>query len=151
MAPQILGETVTDTGTGTFTGTAGVEVVNYTGGGACTITLPAATVGKVYVYVQAKDVAGGTAALTINCASGETYETTSTVESRSGGEVTFAQSSAAHNSLAYTPTNDANNFFGNGSRIVFMCVNSGKWHVDVQPQHNVGGTAATGAFAFATV
>ena len=88
MAPQIYGETVTDTATGTnITGTAGVEIVDYTGAGAATVTLPSATVGTVYIYVQAKDTAGGTATLTFNCAGSDVWETGSLAESRATNEV----------------------------------------------------------------
>ena len=151
FAPQLVGETVSDTGKGTFTATAGVETVDYTGAATCTITLPAATVGEIYAYVQCVDPQGGVNKLIINCASGEAYETTSTVESRNSNEVTFVQSTAGQNSLQFTPTDNVNNFFGIGSKILFTCVNSGKWHVDVQPKHGRAGNAQTGAFAFATV
>ena len=151
MAPQIYGETVSDTATATnITATAGVEIVNYTGASASTILLPAALVGEVYIYVQAKDTSGGTAALTFNCAGTDAFETGSLAESRAASEVAFDTSTAGETNLAYTPTNDANNFFSTGSKVVFMCVNKGKWHVEVQPRSNPAGSGLTGAMAFAS-
>lgn len=151
FAPQIYGLTVTDTATAaSITATAGIEIVNYTGAAAATITLPAATVGQVYIYVQAADVAGGTNALTFDCAGSDAFETGSLAESRNSSEVAFDTSAAGETKLAFTPTNDANNYFSAGSRIVFVCAQAGKWHVDVQPRANPAGTGLTGAMAFAS-
>jgi hypothetical protein len=150
MAPQIYGETVSDTATATnITATAGVEIVNYTGAAAATITLPAATVGEVYIYVQSKDVAGGTDKLAFDCAGTDVFETGSLAESRSTNEVAFDTSTEGETKLEFTPVNSADNYFSTGSRVVFMCVNKGKWHVEVQPRANPAGTGLVGAMAFA--
>ena len=45
-----------------------LNVVDYTGGAACTAALPAAKAGSVCIYVQAKDTTGGTNTLTFNAA-----------------------------------------------------------------------------------
>lgn len=152
MAPQIFGESQNDTGQATsITATAGIEIVDYTAAAAVTITLPAAKLGEVYIYVQACDVAHSTlAALTFDCDGTDVIETGSLAETRSGAEVLFDTSTAGETKLAYTPTNSVNNMFSIGSRIVWTCVNAGKWMVDVQPRAYPNGAGTTGTMLFAT-
>ena len=151
MQPQIFGEDQNDTGQATsITATAGIEIVDYTGANAVTITLPAAKLGEVYIYVQACDTAGGTDALTFDCAGDDVIETGSLSETRSGSEVLFDTSIAGETKLAYTPTNTVNNMFSIGSRIVWTCVNAGKWMVDVQPRAYPNGAGTTGTMLFGT-
>ena len=148
MAPQVYGETVTDTATqAAITATAGIEIIDYTAVSACTVTLPAATVGARYMYVQAKSPAhGGGADLVFDCAGTDAFETGSTVESRNSDEVTFDVSTAGETKLTIALTN-ANNFFDTGSRVLFVCSSVGKWHVEIQPRPLGTGIKGTATFS----
>ena len=67
-----------------------VTSVNFTGGAAAGVTLPAATAGDVVIYVQSIDTtSGGVAALTFNAAGTDVWATGSVIESRAGGAVVF--------------------------------------------------------------
>ena len=64
-----------------------IATINYTGAAACTVALPAAISGNIAVYVQAKDTAGGTAALTFNArGTTDAWRTGSLIETRATNE-----------------------------------------------------------------
>jgi len=147
--PDLTGLDVTDTGTATNITLVdmSLNVVDYTGGAACTAALPAAKAGSVCVYVQAKDTTGGTNTLTFNAAGDDVWKTGSVIESRGSSEVTFDISAADETQLVFTPANAATNLFTTGSMIAFICYEDGVWTI----ASKMGGAAdaTTGAFAFA--
>ena len=147
--PDLTGLDVTDTGTATNITLVdmSLNVVDYTGGAACTAALPAAKAGSVCVYVQAKDTTGGTNTLTFNAAGDDVWKTGSVIESRGSSEVTFDISAAGETQLVFTPANAATNLFTTGSMIAFICYEDGVWTI----ASKMGGAAdaTTGAFAFA--
>ena len=75
--PDLTGLLLADTATAANISIADgiIAVVNYTGAAACTVALPAATRGAIAVYVQSKDTAGGTAALTFDAAGTDVWAT----------------------------------------------------------------------------
>jgi hypothetical protein len=147
--PDLTGLTLTDTGTATNITLVNnsLNVVDYTGGAACAAALPAATQGSVCVYVQAKDTTGGTNTLTFNAAGDDVWATGSVIESRGSSEVTFDISTAGETQLVFTPVDAATNLFTIGSKIAFICYETGTWHIAFE----MGGapTLLKGAFAFA--
>ena len=146
--PDLTGLALNDLATGTITlDDNSLNVVNYTGAAAAVVTLPAATQGSVCVYVQAKETAGGTNTLTFNAAGDDVWATGSVIESRNSDEVTFDISTAGETQLVFTPVNAAPNLFTIGSKIAFICYETGTWHIAFE----MGGapTLLKGAFAFA--
>ena len=146
--PDLTGLALNDLATGTITlDDNSLNVVNYTGAAAAAMTLPAATQGSVCVYVQAKETAGGTNTLTFNAAGDDVWATGSVIESRNSDEVTFDISTAGETQLVFTPVNAATNLFTIGSKIAFICYETGTWHIAFE----MGGapTLLKGAFAFA--
>ena len=146
--PDLTGLALNDLATGTITlDDNSLNVVNYTGAAAAVVTLPAATQGSVCVYVQAKETAGGTNTLTFNAAGDDDWATGSVIESRNSDEVTFDISTAGETQLVFTPVNAATNLFTIGSKIAFICYETGTWHIAFE----MGGapTLLKGAFAFA--
>ena len=146
--PDLTGLALNDLATGTITlDDNSLNVVNYTGAAAAVVTLPAATQGSVCVYVQAKETAGGTNTLTFNAAGDDVWATGSVIESRNSDEVTFDISTAGETQLVFTPVNAATNLFTIGSKIAFICYETGTWHIAFE----MGGapTLLKGAFAFA--
>ena len=147
--PDLTGLLLADTATATNISIADgiIAVVNYTGAAACTVALPAATRGAIAVYVQSKDTAGGTAALTFDAAGTDVWATSSLIESRAANEVTFDTSAAGEGQLVFTPANAATNLLTTGSMIAFQCFEDGVWTISTK----LGGAAdaTTGAFAFA--
>jgi len=148
--PDLTGLSTSDVATGTSITLAvnTISFVNYTGGGACTATLPAAAQGSVVVYVQSKDTEGGTAKLIFDCAGSDVLKTGSIIESRSGSEVAFDTSTANETALQYTPADVATNLFTTSSKIYFVCYEKGTWVVSYEVASDA--LAVTGAFAFAT-
>ena len=124
-----------------------VTSVNFTGGAAAGVTLPAATAGDVCVYVQSVDTTGGVNALTLNAAGTDVWATGSVIESRAGGAVTHDISTAGETALVFTPAAAATNLLTTGGTIAFICYTTGTWNI----AYRLGGagTATTGAFAFA--
>ena len=125
-----------------------VTSVNFTGGAAAGVTLPAATAGDVVIYVQSIDsTSGGVAALTFNAAGTDVWATGSIIESRAAGAVTFDTSTAGETALAFTPAAAATNLLTIGSKIAFVCYTDGTWNI----AYEFAGAAAatTGVFAFA--
>ena len=147
--PDLTGLTLTDTGTATNITLVdnSLNVVDYTGAAACAAALPAATQGSVCIYVQAKDTTGGTNTLTFDAAGSDVWATGSVIESRNSNEVTFDISTAGETQLVFTPADAATNLFTVGSKIAFICYETGTWHIASE----MGGapTLLTGAFAFA--
>ena len=146
--PDFTGLSLNDLATGTITLTdMALNVVNYTGAAAAVATLPAAKEGSVCVYVQADETAGGTNTLTFDAAGSDVWKTGSVIESRATNEVTFDISAAGETQLVFTPANAATNLFTIGSKIAFICYETGTWDIAVE----MGGdpTLLTGAFAFA--
>ena len=108
-----------------------VNSPTYTGASAVTATLPAAKAGGVCVFSFADDPAGGTAALTFDCAGDDVIETGCVVPTTSGNLVTYDVSAADETALAYTPANATTNFLSHGSTIEFACERDGYWYVSV--------------------
>ena len=124
-----------------------VTSVNFTGGAAAGITLPAATAGDVVIYVQSIDsTSGGVAALTFNAAGTDVWATGSIIESRAGGAVTHDVSTAGETALVFTPAGAATNLLTTGGTIAFICYTTGTWNI----AYKLGGAAdaTTGTFAF---
>ena len=124
----------------------------YTGAAALTATLPAAKAGKVCIFSFADDPAGGTAALTIDCAGTDKFETGCVVPTTSSNLVTYDVSDADETSVVYTPANATTNFLSHGSTIEFVCDRDGYWYVGVGMINSdigvtAGACAATLAFA----
>ena len=111
------------------------------------VALPAATRGAIAVYVQSKDTAGGTAALTFDAAGTDVWATSSLIESRAANEVTFDTSAANETKLVFTPADAATNVLTTGGKIAFMCFEEGTWHIATE--FTGAAAAVTGAFAFA--
>jgi hypothetical protein len=147
--PDLTGLSLSDKATGASVtlDDNSLNVVNYTGAAAAAMTLPAATQGSVCVYVQAKETAGGTNTLTFNAAGDDVWATGSVIESRNSDEVTFDISTAGETQLVFTPVDAATNLFTIGSKIAFICYETGTWHIAFE----MGGapTLLKGAFAFA--
>ena len=147
--PDLTGLVLADTATAANISIADgiIAVVNYTGAAACAVALPAATRGAIAVYVQSKDTAGGTATLTFNAAGSDVWATGSLIESRNSNEVTFDTSAAGETQLVFTPADAATNCFTTGSKIAFMCYETGTW--TIASEMTGAAAAVTGAFAFA--
>ena len=147
--PDLTGLLLADTATATNISIADgiIAVVNYTGAAACTVALPAATRGAIAVYVQSKDTAGGTTALTFDAAGTDVWATSSLLESRAANEVTFDTSAANETKLVFTPADAATNVLTTGGKIAFMCFEEGTWHIATE--FTGAAAAVTGAFAFA--
>ena len=124
-----------------------INTVNYTGAAVGGVTLPAATAGDVCVYVQSVDTTGGVNALTLNAAGTDVWQTSSLIESRAAGEVTFDTSTAGETALVYTPANAATNLMTTGGKIAFMCFEDGIW--TIATSFSTADNATTGAFLFA--
>ena len=147
--PDFTGLSLNDLATGagiTLTDMA-LNVVNYTGAAAAAATLPSAVEGSVCVYVQSKETEGGTATLTFNAAGDDVWKTGSVIESRATNEVAFDISAAGETQLVFTPANAATNLFTIGSKIAFICCETGTW--DIAAEMGGAPTLLTGAFAFA--
>ena len=129
--PDLTGLLLADTATAANITIADgiIAVVNYTGAAACTVALPAATRGAIAVYVQSKDTAGGTAALTFDAAGTDVWATSSLIESRAANEVTFDTSAASETKLTFTPANAATNLLTTGGQIAFICYEDATWHI----------------------
>ena len=147
--PDMTGLTLTDLATGaaiTLINNS-MNVTNYTGAAAAVAALPAATQGDVCVYVQAVDTTGGVNTLTFNAAGTDVWATGSVIESRAGGEADIDISTAGETQLVFTAAAVATNLFTTGSKIAFICYETGTWTIATEMTGTV--TAVTGAFAFA--
>ena len=149
MKPDLTSLTATVVATGaSLTYRANVITVNnFTGAAAQAVTLPSATVGTYVVHYQSDDSTGGTNTLTFTCASGDVYRTGSKVESRTSGNASTIDTSAANESiLTYTPANAATNSLTHGTYLYFTCFEKGIWNF----AHDLatGPTFDTGAAAW---
>jgi len=147
--PDLTGLTKNDLATGaniTLTGDA-VNIVNYTGAAACAAALPAATAGTVVIYMQAVDTAGGTNTLTFNAAGTDVWATGSVIESRAADEADIDISTAGETALVFTPVNAATNLMTIGSKVAFICYETGTW--TIASEMSGAAAAVKGAFAFA--
>ena len=147
--PDLTGLSVSDVATATSITLAAdtISVINYTGAAAATCTLPAATQGTVVVYCQAVDTTGGTNTLVFDAAGSDVWATGSVIESRGSSEATFDTSAAGETQLVFTPADAATNCFTTGSKIAFMCYETGVW--TIASEMTGAAAAVTGAFAFA--
>jgi hypothetical protein len=130
-----------------------VNSPTYTGAAALAATLPPATAGAVCVFSMAEDPAGGTNALTFDCAGSDKWETGCVVPTTSSNKITYDVSAADETNLVFTPTNDTVNFLSFGSAIEFVCERDGYWYVNVTKLNSdIGVTAgaATGTLLFAS-
>ena len=147
--PDLTGLAKADVATGASLTLAAdtMSIVNYTGAAAAGCTLPAATQGTVVVYVQAKDTAGGVNTLVFDAAGTDVWATGSVIESRAAAEADFDISTAGETKLTFTPVDAATNLFTTGSKIAFICYETGTWHIAYE--FTGAAAATTGAFAFA--
>ena len=147
--PDLTGLAKADVATGAGFAFAAdtITIVNYTGAAAASATLPAATAGTVCVYMQAVDTTGGTNTLTFDAAGTDVWATGSVIESRAAAEADFDISTAGETKLTFTPVDAATNLFTTGSKIAFICYETGTWHIAYE--FTGAAAATTGAFAFA--
>ena len=124
-----------------------VSTVNFTGGTACSMVLPAATPGTRVAYVQRVDTTGGTNTLTFDALTTDAWVTGSLVETRTADAVTFDTSTATEGQLVFTAANATTNFFTIGSILYFSCTEKGFWHIGLDSAKDP--LAVKGAFAFA--
>ena len=129
-----------------YDGTAGV--------GARSVQLPAATVGKVVVHLQAGAISSNSAALEFDTlkTAGDYFAPGTNLESRTGdgagtAPVIFSSSAATtpySQDLNYL--GNANSTLGAGALIYFWCTKQGEWHVAHDLASAIGVT--TGVFTF---
>ena len=124
-----------------------VSTVNFTGAGACSMTLPTATPGTRVAYVQRVDTTGGTSTLTIDALTTDAWVTGSLIETRAADNVSYDTSTATEGQLVFTAANATTNFFTIGSIVYFSCTTKGLWHVGLDSAKDP--LAVKGAFAFA--
>jgi len=137
----------------------GINVSDYDGStitGARTVQLPAATVGKVVVHLQAGAVGAGGAALEFDTlkTAGDYFAPGTNLESRtSSGTTTGALPVVFSSSASTTPYSQdldwvgvANSTLGAGALIYFWCTKQGEWHVT----HDLASasTVVSGVFTF---
>ena len=67
--------------------------------------------------------------------------------SRAGGEVTFDISTAGETQLVFTAAAAATNLLTTGSKIAFICYETGTW--TIATEFSGAAAATTGAFLFA--
>tara|TARA_R100001244_G_C5105362_1_gene119835 strand:- start:44 stop:598 length:555 start_codon:yes stop_codon:yes gene_type:complete len=134
-------------GSGVALPVAQVSCVNFTGAAACSMVLPAATVGAKVAYVQRVDTTGGTNTLTFDALTTDAWVTGSLIESRSGDNVVFDTSVATEGQLVFTAADATTNFLSIGSIVYFSCWNKGFWHIGLDSSKDP--LAVKGAFAFA--
>ena len=146
---DFTGMTHTATATGASISIAAnvVATVNYTGGAACAVALPAATPGVRVAYVQRIDTHGGSNTLTFNADGDDAWVTGSYIETRSTG-VSYDISTAGEGQLVYTCGGSVTtNFFTIGSILYFSCTEKALWHIGLDSSKDP--LALTGTFAFA--
>ena len=124
-----------------------VSTVNFTGAGACSMTLPTATPGTRVAYVQRVDTTGGTNTLTFDALTTDAWVTGSLIETRAADNVSYDTSTAGEGSLVFTAANATTIFFTIGSIVYFSCTTKGLWHVGLDSAKDP--LAVKGSFAFA--
>lgn len=100
----------------------------FTGAAAGTLTLPAATPDTVVVYQQG-ELFDSNFALTIKCATGDTFEADCHIALSTAQTDERDTSAADDTSIAITAAADNNTWGGVGSQICFYCGTSMKWRV----------------------
>ena len=124
-----------------------VSTVNFTGAGACSMVLPAATPGTRVAYVQRVDTTGGTSTLTFDALTTDAWVTGSLIETRAADNVSYDTSTAGEGQLVFTAANATTNLLTVGGQIAFICYETGTWHIASSLARET--TQTTGAFAFA--
>jgi hypothetical protein len=124
-----------------------VSTVNFTGAGACSMVLPAATPGTRVAYVQRVDTTGGTSTLTFDALTTDAWVTGSLIETRAADNVSYDTSTAGEGQLVFTAANATTNFFTIGCILYFSCTEAGLWHVGLDSSKDP--LAVKGAFAWA--
>ena len=136
----------------------GINVSDYVGSsavGARTVQLPAATVGKVVVHLQAGAITSNEAALEFDVlkTAGDYFAPGTNLESRTGAGTAGTLPVIFASSAATTPYSqdldylgNANSTLGAGALIYFWCTKQGEWHVT----HDLASaeTVTTGVFTF---
>mgnify|MGYP003634562633 CR=1 FL=1 len=147
LRPSTCGLTATTTNTtGAITAVAEtLHINNFTGNAAQVVTLPAATVGVRVAWFLSLDLSGGTNTLIFDSAGSDAFAAGSIIQS---GVSTFDTAGAAEAKITYTPTDDDNNYMGQGSIWYFWCTTAGKWNVHLDAKANPAGTGLLGAAAF---
>jgi len=158
VKPSLEGLPVTDhTGQVAPNYVEGINISDYNGSagvGSRVVQLPAATVGKVVVHLQAGAVSSNSAALEFDTlkTAGDYFAPGTNLESRTGAgagtlPIIFASSASTtpySQDLDYL--GNANSTLGAGALIYFWCTKQGEWHV----AHDLAsaGTVTTGVFTF---
>jgi hypothetical protein len=110
-----------------------MNVTDYTGAAARTLTLPPATVDNRCVISFGSDPSGGVNVLLINCNTGDIFQVGSYVPTAATNKMTNSVIPTglpfSLNRIEYTPTNDGLNFMSYGSKISLYCLNEGVWQV----------------------
>ena len=109
------------------------------------ITLPEATEGAFIAWVQTGD-ADAANAMTITCASGDTFEAYQEVRIGTGIPAQQDSSVAADSVLTITPSATNGGWGMTGSYFLLYCKNDGEWLVKVNGIKE--GTGATSTIAF---
>lgn len=130
----------------------GINVSDYNGSAARAVQLPAATVGKVVVHLQAAAVSSNSAALEFDTlkTAGDYFAPGTNLESRTGAAtlpIIFASSAATtpySQDLDYL--GNSNSTLGGEALIYFWCTKQGEWHV----AHDLAAatTVVNGVFTF---
>lgn len=158
VKPSLEGLPVTDhTGSAAPNYVEGINISDYVGTAARAVQLPAATVGKVVVHLQAAAVSGGAASLEFDVlkTAGDYFAPGTNLESRDGGG-SGAAPVIFESSAATTPYSqdldylgNANSTLGAGALIYFWCTKQGEWHVAHDLASGAGaGAVTTGVFTF---
>jgi len=125
-----------------------ITINNYTGGGAQTVTLPAATQGDIVVHAQSKDTtSGGTAALIFDCAGSDVFAEGSKVASTAAALMIMDTSAENETKLTFTPAAATTNILTIGCYLYFTCITTGTWHFAYDLANNT--LATTGTFVWA--
>ena len=148
LKPDLTSLTATVVATGTsLTYTKNVITINnYTGGGAQTVTLPAATQGDIVIHAQSKDTTGDVNALVFDCAGSDVFAEGSKVESTAAALMTMDTSTASETKLTFTPADATTNRLTIGCYLYFTCITDGTWHFAYDLAKYPTGT--TGTFAW---
>lgn len=119
----------------------------HTGGATATLTLPSANVGTRVIVTLGGVIAAGANALTFVCAANDSWETGSIVPTTAGALILYDISAAGEATLTYTPVGASTNFLDQGSMFYFMCVDGGRWQLNVINKPGATGST-TGTLLF---
>jgi len=155
VKPSLEGLPVTDhTGQVAPNYVEGINISDYNGSAARAVQLPAATVGKVVVHLQAAAVGAGGADLEFDVlkTAGDYFAPGTNLLSLSAGPALPLVFSSSAATTPYSTDLDfegvANSTLGAGALIYFWCTKQGEWHV----AHDLASSAtvATGIFTFSS-